>query len=158
MPRTLVKVGIALIAGAAGLAMVLASIERYDLLNARSERLGTEASIPMGICVLIVVGVLFLNLAVFVALVAWSQYLRRHPEMRQAPVWLLVAIIVVVGGLGITGAAAHSAHNRSLEAIPVSVGLGVHHGADGCGDGRRDSPHCLGGAVDSAAPAGTSPA
>lgn len=121
MRRTLVKAGIALVAGTVGLAMVLIGVERNELLLAQAERLGEEARISIGVVLLIILGVLLLNLAVVTALVTWSRYLRHHPDMRQAPVWVLVAFIVVVGGVGLTWAATHSERARPLGGIPLSV-------------------------------------
>jgi drug/metabolite transporter (DMT)-like permease len=122
--QTLVKLGMALVAGVAGLAMVLGGVERTELLSTEAERQGSETVVPGGVYVLLIVGVLLLNLAVFSALTVWGHRLRAHPETRQAPVWVLVAIIVAAGGLGLAGYAAHSGHIASLAVIPSTVDWG----------------------------------
>lgn len=124
MKRTLERLGMALIAGAAGLVMILAGVERTTLLDEEAMRRGTESNVPGSVFVLLVVGVLILTIAVFSALTVWGQHLRNHPETRQAPVWVLLAIMVAAGGFGLAGYASHSASLSSLDVVPTSVDWG----------------------------------
>jgi uncharacterized membrane protein len=116
--------GYALGALAAGLAMILAGIERTQLISTEADRQGTEAVIPGSVYVFLVVGVVLLNLAAFSGLTIWSRHLRAHPETREAPVWILLMIIVIAGGLGLAGYAVHSGDIASHDVIPSDVNWG----------------------------------
>jgi uncharacterized membrane protein YidH (DUF202 family) len=122
--QTLVKMGYALPVLAAGLAMILAGIERTQLISSAADREGSEAVIPGSVYILLIVGVFLLNLAVFSGLTIWSHRLRAHPETRQAPAWVLVVAIVAAGGLGLAGYAAHSGDIDSLDVVPSNVNWG----------------------------------
>lgn len=124
MKQTLVKMGYTLGVLAVGLAMILAGIERTQLIGTEADRQGTEAVIPGSVYLFLVVGVFLLNLAAFCGLTIWSRHLRAHPETRQAPVWVLVAIIVIAGGLGLAGYAAHSGAIASDTVVPSGVNWG----------------------------------
>ena len=124
MKRTLVRLGLALVAGAIGLVLLLVGVERTTLVDADAVRKGIESEVPGSVFVFLVVGVLFLNIAVFSALTVWGRHLRAHPETRQAPVTVLLAIVVAAGGLGLAGYASHTNSVRSLDVIPSTVDWG----------------------------------
>jgi drug/metabolite transporter (DMT)-like permease len=121
LKRIMVRLGLALIAGAAGLVMILVGVERTTLLDAEAVREGTESEVPRGVFILLVVGVVLLSIAVFSALTVWGRHFRDNSEARQAPVWVFLGIIVVAGGLGLAGYASHTTNIRSLEVIPTNV-------------------------------------
>ena len=124
MKRTMDKLGLALIAGVVGLVVLIVGVERTTLLNAEAVREGTESEVPGSVFALLIVGVFLLNIGVFSALTAWGRHLRTHPETRQAPVWVLLGVIVIAGGLGLAAYASHTTSIRSLDVIPTGVDWG----------------------------------
>src|SRR5690606_20218067 len=65
-----------------------------------------------------------LNFSTFYALTKWARYLRRHPETPQAPVWLLIGVIVVAGAALLTAVANHSAFVRTQVPVPMDISHG----------------------------------
>lgn len=114
----------ALAAGATGLVLILVGVEKSTLLRADAERRGLAFEPTGGIFVYLSLGVLILNFAVFGALTVLARYRRAHPAARQAPVWVLLVIVVVAGGLGLAGYVAHAADIGALEVVPLEVDWG----------------------------------
>ena len=124
MRQTLTKLGATVVIGGVGLAMIVSGVEKTSLLGLSAERANEDPVVPGSMYALLVVGVFLLNVAVFSALTVWSHHLRAHPETRQAPVWVLVTVIVAAGGLGLAGYAAHQGYIRSLDVVPAGVSPG----------------------------------
>ncbi len=124
MREILGKIGLAFVAGAVGLALVFWGVERASLLEAAAERARVDAVIPGSVYLTLVAGVSVLSIAVFSALTVVSNFMRAHPGARQAPVWVLVTVIVAAGGMGLVSYADHTNHIRSLDVVPLDVAPG----------------------------------
>ncbi|WP_062384985.1 hypothetical protein [Demequina iriomotensis] len=119
MSRFLWRMGGALVLGVLGLTLIFWQLEHAQLYAFAG--LGRPAA---GVYALLFVGLLLLNVSVFYALTRWARFLREHPDTRQLPPWFLVAIIVVAGGVLVTGVAVHAGYLRSLETVPMSISQG----------------------------------
>ncbi len=118
----------ALVAGAAGLVLILVGVEKSTLVHADADLKGVTAEPPGSVFALLIVGVLLLSPAVFGALTVLGRHhraLRRErPGAREVPVLVLLAIAVVAGGLGLWTYIAHTTHIRSLEEVSLDVDWG----------------------------------
>ena len=124
MTGTLWKLGGCLTAGFAALTMLLWGLERTTLVDAAARVGGEPASIPTRAYVLVFGGLVLLSLAVYWALTTWGGFLKANPETRQLPVWLLIVVIVLAGGAGLLGLAAHWGYICSLDVVPMAVNQG----------------------------------
>lgn len=111
-------------AGATGLALLFVGVERSALIRADAEREGLDFELPGSVFALLITGVIVLNIAVFSALTILSRYRRSHPDTRQAPVWVLLIVVVLSGGLGLVGYITHNANVQSSDAVLLQVDWG----------------------------------
>ena len=124
MTHTLGKLGGCLATGIAGLTMVMWGLERVALVDAAVRLEGEPIATPTHVSVLIFVGLVLVSLAVACAVTTWGGVLKANPETRQVPAWVLIAVMAVAGGAGLTGLAKHSGYVRALEVAPTAVSHG----------------------------------
>lgn len=113
------RMGGALAAGLLGLALVFWQLEHASL-NAFAG-LGRPSA---AVYALLFAGLLLLGGSVMYAFTRWAAFLREHPETRQLPAWLLVAILVVAGAAFVLGAAIHAGYLRSQDPVPMEISQG----------------------------------
>lgn len=118
------RVGGALALAVLGLSMLFWALERSSLVGFEATAAGVDMRPPTHIYVLLFAGLVLLNLSTFYALSKWSRFVRDNPETKQAPVWLLLGIIVIAGALLVTGIAVHSGWVRSQDVVPTEVDQG----------------------------------
>lgn len=124
MTRFLVRMGISLALCWLGLAMAFYSLERMSLINLATTLGQDDGEAPMTVRVALFIGLALVNLTTFFALWRWSRFLRANPRTRQAPVWLLVGVLVL-GGAAMTWAlATHTGWIRAQAIVPLSVNWG----------------------------------
>lgn len=111
----------ALAAGIMGQIMLFWAIERTSLVAFEASVHGQAERAPFSTYVVMFLGLIILNFSVFFALTHWSRYLRRNPDVKQLPVWLLFSVAVVASAALLTGIANHSAFIQSHEVIPMRV-------------------------------------
>ncbi len=104
--------------------MLFWALERTSLVAFAADTHGRAAQPPFSIYVMMFVGLILVNFAVFYSLSEWSKHLRRNPQTLQAPVWVLFSIAAVSGAALITGIANHSAFVQSHEVIPMDIDRG----------------------------------
>jgi len=118
----------ALVAGAAGLVLILVGVEKSTLIRADADLKGIATEPPGSVFVLFSIGVTLLSFAFFGALTVVGRHhrerRREHPEAREVPVLALLAIVVAVGGLGLWSYADHTIHIRSLSEVSLDVDWG----------------------------------
>lgn len=108
-------------AGVLGLVWLFWALERTSLVAFAARDSGTIMQPPTITYVMMFVGLILINFAVFYALTEWSRYLRRNPDTWQLPVWLLFSVAAVSGAALITGLANHSAFVQSHDVIPMEI-------------------------------------
>ncbi|SEJ50122.1 hypothetical protein [Demequina mangrovi] len=109
----------ALAAGVLGLTLIFWQLEHAQL----HAFAGLGRPSP-AVYALLFAGLLLLNFSVFYALTRWARFVREHPDTRQLPPWFLIAIIVISGGVLVTGIAVHAGYLRSLDPLPMTISQG----------------------------------
>ena len=123
MKQLLWRMGGALAAGVLGLYMTLSALERTALTSLASPGGGAERP-PAGTYLLMFVGLALLNVATFFALTQWSRFTRANPDVRKAPVWLLILIMMFAFGMAVIGVAVHSAWVGEQTPVPTDLNQG----------------------------------
>ena len=113
------RMGGALAAGVLGLMLVFWQLEHASLRAFAG--LGRPSP---AVYALLFAGLLLLGASVLYAFTRWAAFLRAHPETRQLPVWLLVAILVLAGGSFVMGAAIHAGYLREQDPVPMEISQG----------------------------------
>ena len=113
----------ALSVGVIGLYMTFCALERAALSSLAAAP-GEPGRPPSGTYLLLFGGLAILNLATFFALTRWHRFVRANPGMKQALVWLLIAIMIFAGIMLVTGVAVHSGWARSQEELPMNINQG----------------------------------
>lgn len=113
------RMGGALALAVLGLAVVFWQLEHVSLL-----RFAGQGRPSPAVYALLFGGLLLLNAAVLYALTRWARFLREHPDTGQLPPWFLLAVVVVAGGLLVTGIAVHSGWVREQNPTPVEISQG----------------------------------
>jgi len=107
-----------------GLAMTFWALERTSLIAFAGAGGEGPSRPPAQVYLLLFAGLIVLNLSTFYALVKWSRYLRENPDAKQAPVPLLISIMVIAGGLLVGGMAVHAGWVKSQNPVPTEVSQG----------------------------------
>lgn len=107
-----------------GLGMMFYSLERLALISAAESAGEGNGERPVAVTLSLFVGLLIVNLALFYALSRWGRFIRGNPRTRQAPVSLLIGVVLVSGGLLVLSIALHAGYIRSLETVPMDVSWG----------------------------------
>jgi hypothetical protein len=118
------KMAAALVGGVAGLVMLFWALERTTLVALAADVYGTASEPPFITYVMMFLGLILINFAVFYGLTEWSNYLRRNPDTQQLPVWVLFSVSAVSGAALLTGIANHSAFVQSQEEVPMEISQG----------------------------------
>lgn len=124
MTRLLTRMGVAFGVAAVGLSMMFYSFERLSLVQLANTLGQADGSAPGTVQVSLFVGLALLNGASLFALFRWANYLRAYPRTPQAPVWFLVALLIVGGAAMVWALATHSGWLRTLDEVPLSVSWG----------------------------------
>jgi len=118
------KMAGSLVAGMFGLAMLFWAFELVSLASFEAAQTGGDASPASGVYALLFAGLVVINLATFSALMRWSRYLRDNPQIKQFPVAVLVAVLILAGGALVMGVALHSDWVREQPTVPTTVQMG----------------------------------
>lgn len=124
MSSFLVRMGFLVVGAVVGLSMMFYAFERLSLVQL-AHTLGQGDGRPPGtVQASLFVGLSLLNLSALFALNRWAKFVREFPKTRQAPVWFLVALLLVGGGAMVWALATHSGWLRTLDEVPLSVHWG----------------------------------
>lgn len=124
MSRFLWRTGGLIAMGLLGLAMAFYSLERLSLINLATTLGQDDGRAPLPVTFSLFVGLALVFLSTFFAMWRWAAFLREHPRTSQAPVWLLISILLVGGAAMIWALATHSGWLRIQETVPLSVHWG----------------------------------
>lgn len=124
MSRFLWRTGALIATGVLGLAMAFYSLERLALINLATTFGQDDGKAPLPVTFALFIGLVLVFASTFFAMLRWARYLRQNPRTTQAPVWLLIAILVVGGAAMIWALATHSGWLRIQETVPLSVHWG----------------------------------
>ena len=113
-----------LVAGVIGLAMLFWALELTVLAALEGAEDGVRARPESGVYLLLFAGLVIINLATFSALTRWSRYLREHPNTKQLPVVVLVAVLMAAGAALVIGIALHSDWLKAQDTVPTTVAQG----------------------------------
>ena len=113
-----------LVAGVIGLAMLFWALELTVLAALEGAEDGVRARPESGVYLLLFAGLVIINLATFSALTRWSRYLREHPNTKQLPVIVLVAVLMAAGAALVIGIALHSDWLKAQDTVPTTVAQG----------------------------------
>jgi len=113
-----------LVAGVIGLAMLFWALELTALAALEGAEVGVRARPESGVYLLLFAGLVIINLATFSALTRWSRYLREHPNTKQLPVVVLVAVLMAAGAALVIGIALHSDWLKAQDTVPTTVAQG----------------------------------
>jgi hypothetical protein len=123
MRSLLWRLGGALTLGVLGLYMTFYALERTALTSLAAGP-GVADRPAAGTYLLLFGGLAILNLSTFYALTRWSRFVRANPHGRQAPVWLLILIMMFAGVMLLVGVAVHSGWVRSQDEVPTDISQG----------------------------------
>lgn len=118
------RMGGLLAVGLLGLTMAFYSLERLSLINLATTLNQDDGKAPLAVTFSLFIGLVLVFLSTFSALWGWAGYLRAHPRTPQAPVWMLIGVLLVGGGAMIWALATHSGWLRVQETVPLSVHWG----------------------------------
>ncbi len=124
MSGFLARMAVAFAVAAVGLSMVFYSFERLSLIQLAHTLDQGDGRSPATVQMSLFVGLALLNLAAFFALFQWAHFLREFPRTPQAPVWLLVGLLLLGGGAMVWALATHASWLRTLDEAPLSVHWG----------------------------------
>ncbi|MES1171253.1 MAG: hypothetical protein ABUL56_02720 [Actinomycetota bacterium] len=113
-----------LVAGVIGLAMLFWALELTALAALEGAEVGVRARPESGVYLLLFAGLVIINLATFSALTRWSRYLREHPNTKQLPVVVLVAVLMAAGAALVIGIALHTDWLKAQDTVPMTVAQG----------------------------------
>lgn len=114
----------ALVVLTVGLLMMFYSLERLSLIRMAYSAGQGNGQFPVAVQVSLFIGLIAVNFSLFYALTRWADFLRDNPGTPQAPVWVLVAVLVVAGAVMVLAMASHAGYVRGLELIPTSAAWG----------------------------------
>ena len=120
----LTRMGAAFGVAAVGLSMMFYSFERLSLVQLAHTLDQGDGRAPGTVQASLFFGLALLSLSASFALFQWANYLREHPRTPQAPVWFLVALLLVGGGGIVWALATHAGWLRTLDEVPLSVHWG----------------------------------
>jgi len=120
----LTRMGLAFAVAAVGLGMLFYSFERLSLVELARTLDQGEGGAPGTVQASLFFGLVLFNFAALFALVRWANYLREFPRTPQAPVWFLVALLVIGGGAMVWALATHTGWLRTLDEVPLTVSWG----------------------------------
>lgn len=124
MRSFLTRMGLLFAVAAVGLSMMFYSFERLSLVNLAHSLDQGDGRAPATVQASLFVGLVLLSLSALFAVNRWAHYLREHPETSQLPVWLLVSMLLLGGGVMVWALATHAGWLRTLDDVPLSVSWG----------------------------------
>lgn len=119
------KMAGALVVALIGMAMLFWALESTSLIALADGGDAETARAPFSVYVMLFLGLIFISVSVFYAAARWSSFLGEHPETKQLPVWLALAIGVVAGGALLVAIATHAAWLRDQDPVPMKVNDGL---------------------------------
>lgn len=114
----------ALAVGIVGLTMLLYALEQSSLHAFAASQTGDTSRPAASVYLTLFIGLATVSLSACWVLQQWSTYVRLHPDVKQLPVWFLIALIVLPGGGLIYSVATHASYIRSLDQVPTEPNLG----------------------------------
>lgn len=111
----------ALVVLTVGLLMMFFALERLALIRMAHTAGQGNGQYPVAVQVALFVGLLAVNFSLFYALTKWADFLRDNQDTPQAPVWVLIGVLVVAGALMVLAMAMHAGYVRGLDLVPNHV-------------------------------------
>lgn len=106
-----------------GLTLAFWALEKMALLR-HAGAVTAPSDMPASLRTWLFVGFVIMNTSLFFALTRWAAYLRRKPGTRQAPVWMLITVLVSCGLALVLAFSTHSAYVAALPVAPTGVSWG----------------------------------